>query len=78
MEPQLNEVPIKRLGKSVRYIEHLDSTNCTTVIAVMLSVCVCVCVCVCVFVCCFQHAGSVFCFVLFFSFFSGSIQPRIN
>ena len=29
----------KRLGKFVYYIEHLDSTNCTTMIAVMLSVC---------------------------------------
>ena len=40
------------MGKFVQYIEHLDSTNCTTVIAVMLSV---------FFVC-------LFVFVLFFCF----------
>ena len=44
----------KRLGKFVQYIEHLDSTNCTTVIAVMLSVFFCLFVCFCfVFVFCF-------------------------
>ena len=41
------------MGKFVQYIEHLDSTNCTTVIAVMLSV---------LFVCLFVFVLFLFCF----------------
>ena len=67
VEPRLKA---KRLGKFARYIEHLDPTDCTTVIAVMLSVCVCVClfvVVVVVFLAVNMHLSA--CWECFFFFF---------
>ena len=58
----------KRLGKFVRYSEHLDPTDCTTVNAVMLSVCVFVVVVV--FFSCCKYAPFSMLGVFFFFFHS--------